>query len=350
MRCPKCGYFSFDHHEACAKCDKELADVRQELNLQDFQPEVPFLLGSLVGDMEFAAGGVEQGLSLTQETEMALSGVDTSGPVTMEGTMDMQGMEQTLDAGAAGDVELDEIVLDDLEGIDAGEIPEANGAEIELEGLSGEGDVAEGPAGDDEEFRGLELDMEDLEETLAGGDASEFELTPSDEPADASAEDTLALELDAEPEIDTASEEPMLELNLDDDDLSALADELEDELGSEAKADAPAAPSTDDPGAMRDASWYPPELPERYGTDRLTLMVRDPHWLFCYWEVDVSGRMAVPPELADNIFMPDEYPADAVLLTESQRHATAGTTAADGVKITAAFDYCHDEAATVAVL
>ena len=239
MRCPKCGYFSFDHHDTCAKCDKELTDVRQELNLQDFQPEVPFLLGSLVGDMEFAAGGGEQGLSLTQETEMALSGVDTSGPITMEGTMDMQGMEQTLDADAVGDVELDEIALDDLEGIDAGEIPLADGAEIELEGLSGEGDVAEGPAGDDEELRGLELDMEDLEETLAGGDASEFELTPSDEPADASAEDTLALELDAEPEIDTASEEPMLELNLDDDDLSALADELEDELGSEAKADAP---------------------------------------------------------------------------------------------------------------
>ncbi|MBN2172264.1 MAG: DUF4912 domain-containing protein [Candidatus Krumholzibacteriota bacterium] len=39
------------------------------------------------------------------------------------------------------------------------------------------------------------------------------------------------------------------------------------------------------PGEMRDASWYPPELPESYGEDRITLMVRDPHWLFCYWEV-----------------------------------------------------------------
>ncbi|MCP4547740.1 MAG: DUF4912 domain-containing protein [bacterium] len=40
-----------------------------------------------------------------------------------------------------------------------------------------------------------------------------------------------------------------------------------------------------DPGAMRDASWYPPELPEAYGENRITLMVRDPRWLFCYWEV-----------------------------------------------------------------
>ena len=44
-------------------------------------------------------------------------------------------------------------------------------------------------------------------------------------------------------------------------------------------------PAGDDPGAMRDASWYPPELPDGYGIDRITLMVRDPHWLFCYWEV-----------------------------------------------------------------
>jgi hypothetical protein len=214
MRCPKCGYFSFDHLDKCAKCDKEMTEVRQDLNLQDFEPEVPFLLGSLVGDMQGAAGGDDQGLSLTKETDLALSGLDTSGPITMEGTMDMEGMEQTLDAGAVGDLELDEISLDDLGDIEAG------GAEIELEEL---------PAGEDEGFMGLEVEMDELEETLAGEDVSDLELIPDDETVDASPEAA----------VDTASEEPMFELDLDDNDLTALADELDTGLGEEPAADVP---------------------------------------------------------------------------------------------------------------
>jgi len=46
-----------------------------------------------------------------------------------------------------------------------------------------------------------------------------------------------------------------------------------------------APPAAADPGSMRDPAWYAPPLPERYDVDRLTLMVRDPHWLFCYWEL-----------------------------------------------------------------
>ncbi len=48
---------------------------------------------------------------------------------------------------------------------------------------------------------------------------------------------------------------------------------------------APPTPPAADPGSMRDPAWYAPPLPERYDVDRLTLMVRDPHWLFCYWEL-----------------------------------------------------------------
>ncbi|MBM4117414.1 DUF4912 domain-containing protein [bacterium] len=57
-----------------------------------------------------------------------------------------------------------------------------------------------------------------------------------------------------------------------------------------------AAPPADDPGAMRDPSWYAPPLAERYGIDRLTLMVRDPHWLFCYWELRPELLAAVRAE------------------------------------------------------
>lgn len=55
--------------------------------------------------------------------------------------------------------------------------------------------------------------------------------------------------------------------------------------------------SSGDPGAMRDASWYAPPLPEGYGFDRLTLMVRDPHWLYCYWELRPERLAEVRAEL-----------------------------------------------------
>jgi len=59
---------------------------------------------------------------------------------------------------------------------------------------------------------------------------------------------------------------------------------------------APAPP----PGEMRDAAWYPPELPETYGEDRITLMVRDPRWLFCYWEVTDALRSRVRADFAED--------------------------------------------------
>ena len=33
-----------------------------------------------------------------------------------------------------------------------------------------------------------------------------------------------------------------------------------------------------------------PQLPHRYGVDRLALMARDPHWLYAYWEITATNR------------------------------------------------------------
>lgn len=37
-----------------------------------------------------------------------------------------------------------------------------------------------------------------------------------------------------------------------------------------------------DPKAFRDEQYF---LPQRYGTDRLVLMARDPQWVYAYWEI-----------------------------------------------------------------
>ncbi len=36
--------------------------------------------------------------------------------------------------------------------------------------------------------------------------------------------------------------------------------------------------------------WHSPEIPRGYGTDRLVLMVRDPNWLFAYWEITAAKQ------------------------------------------------------------
>lgn len=50
MRCPKCGYFSFDYLTECGKCGVGLSEVKEKLGLVAIKPSVPFFLGSLLKD------------------------------------------------------------------------------------------------------------------------------------------------------------------------------------------------------------------------------------------------------------------------------------------------------------
>ena len=36
MKCPKCGYHSFDHMDSCKKCSKDLAEHKAKFNLRGF--------------------------------------------------------------------------------------------------------------------------------------------------------------------------------------------------------------------------------------------------------------------------------------------------------------------------
>ena len=50
MKCPKCGFISFDFNQFCPKCNRELADEQIKLNLPFFRPDPPQLLGILTGE------------------------------------------------------------------------------------------------------------------------------------------------------------------------------------------------------------------------------------------------------------------------------------------------------------
>ena len=207
MKCPKCGNVSFDHLDNCMKCSRDLSADRNELNLMDFRPEVPFLLGSLVGEMQ--GGGVQQDLSFTQETEIELGGLDMDAPLAPEGSIDMLEEAGVTGAGSSDELSLSEIALDDLETIEASALGDAAVEELQL------GDLAElsgedaGPAEEDDGFLGLEF-----EEDESADDFADLEEVLTSEPASADQGDAL-------------------ELDLNEDDLSALAKELEGQLDSE---------------------------------------------------------------------------------------------------------------------
>jgi hypothetical protein len=210
MKCPKCGNVSFDHLDNCMKCSRDLSPDRKELNLLDFRPEVPFLLGSLVGEMQ--GGGVQQDLSFTQETELELGGFDMGEPPAVEGSIEMQEVGGATGAGSSDELSLSEIALDDLETIEASALGDAAAEELQpadLAELSGED---AGLAEEDDGFLGLEFEEDDS----AADDFADLEEVLTSEPEAASADPGDALELD-----------------LNEDDLSALAKELEDHLDTD---------------------------------------------------------------------------------------------------------------------
>ena len=214
MRCPKCGYVSFDHLNNCMKCSRDLSGCRQDLNLIDFRPEVPFLLGSLVGEME--GGGAQQTLSLTQETELELGGLGMSEPPASEGSISMGDLKIPSVDDSSDEMSLSEIALDDLETIEASALGGAGGEELELDDLAELSPKDSSAAEEDEGFLGLEFES----------DGETFEDLGS-------FEDEISLEPEAPAEAAPADPGASLELDLNEDDLSALAKELEDHLEME---------------------------------------------------------------------------------------------------------------------
>jgi hypothetical protein len=48
MKCPKCGYVSFDSNLECPKCRSDISMEQSKLNLPSFRPSPPLLPGAVV--------------------------------------------------------------------------------------------------------------------------------------------------------------------------------------------------------------------------------------------------------------------------------------------------------------
>ena len=254
MRCPKCGYVSFDHNESCPKCNKNLSPERQRLNLITFAPDPPYLLGGLLGEVNesgmhlHSAGSgafnvLQEELEFESETEeMEVSATGASEETEIEVELDSITDEEEILTGEGygfDTTEADTITTtgtmdspqEELEGLEAGD-------SLSLELDTGDTSMAEqgaSPAGEEPEPLVFEMEDITLEETMA---EEEFDLEPaadsiSEAPTqvfDTAGQDeslTLEEEVSAVHEISEESEEAGLK------ETAAITEELGEERESE---------------------------------------------------------------------------------------------------------------------
>ncbi len=81
MKCPKCGYISFDYNQVCPKCNKDIGKEQEKLNLPGFKPDPPYLLEALTGAASASRIGLEAGTYVeSPEMEPVLGGgMDDTG-------------------------------------------------------------------------------------------------------------------------------------------------------------------------------------------------------------------------------------------------------------------------------
>ncbi len=150
MRCPKCGYISFDHLEVCLKCSKDVSKVSSLVEGTTYHVEAPSFL-------RFQTGG---GSSVKEETEIHFDAGQSDFDV-VDPDLDILVDQDTV---VTGDTEID--YENDLGGLD--EFAEEEEFEIALDG-----------EGDNEEI-GLDLgqfeDAFDDQESPAGQDEIQLDL------------------------------------------------------------------------------------------------------------------------------------------------------------------------------
>jgi hypothetical protein len=157
MRCPKCGYISYDHLTACAKCGRDVSELAAELQGTSIKTEAPMFLSGALG----AFSGEEVEFSFEEEGEeeadISLAEAEAEEAATMEAGEDVD-FDLGVEEAELPEEEMTETLA--AEGAEAEEIEEAE--EEETGGIFEELDLS--GTVDDGEEGGLEFDLEDFME------------------------------------------------------------------------------------------------------------------------------------------------------------------------------------------
>jgi hypothetical protein len=179
MKCPKCGYISFDNNQVCPKCNRDISYEQEKLNFPAFRPNPPSLLGALTGEVieSHVDMQIDQSYSEDVSTDIVTeedvnyedSGVIDMGEVTFDdsGALD-RGDIMFNDPQMDVDLELGE--TNEFEAPDSFDsLPqEESVADLDLDSLNDSSELmmsAGGPEIDGDE--GISLAMDDLVEEEA---------------------------------------------------------------------------------------------------------------------------------------------------------------------------------------
>ncbi|MFH1489497.1 MAG: hypothetical protein ABII06_11395, partial [Pseudomonadota bacterium] len=210
MKCPKCGYVSFDYNQVCPKCSKDISSEQEKLNFFPFRPNPPSLLGALTGEANESHVGLRAGTSasfgsMTPDDSMVLDDSALIGGVEDES----QELEISLDSEDSGEFEAaEDLEIPGDEGLPDFELEGGETSEITFE--TGEISIEEA----DMRVSAGEEVQEEISLELGGSGREPMAETPAEE------EDSLTLDLgDFSEEEETTGLEALDEIPIEEDSL-----------------------------------------------------------------------------------------------------------------------------------
>ncbi len=258
MKCPKCGYVSFDFNEICPKCQRSIIPEREKMHHLPFRPEPPFLLGAL--------------LTKTGDSQV---GVELSEAAIAAGTQ-----EHMLP-------------------LDEGTVPAFQDMDLEESPLQKDAAEPEGPSLIEEEPLAIE-DL-DFDEEAAGEDELVEVSTGTGEPeefigSESSPLDEEALSLELEDLLDADKRSELMEEREPDEEALTIEMEAVETVAAETPAELHAPPEVEEPEELFDSFDTGEPGPVEEETER---------------EEDVFSEPAAPPPEPsfgepDELFSPDD--------------------------------------------
>jgi hypothetical protein len=190
MKCPKCGYISFDYNLSCPKCNKDISTEQEKLHIPAFRPDAPYLLGSLIGETnESQAGPGSSGSQISLEEEADIT-LDEANPLDSGEVNVGDSSELNMDFG--------EFTLDDTSALslDTGETQAPAKALQKPKTEKGKPGTGEFKLGPETDLADLDLGAEGEDEFSLDSEEKGEKASPAQEAEDSDLNITLDLEED----------------------------------------------------------------------------------------------------------------------------------------------------------
>ena len=123
MKCPKCGYISFDYNEVCPKCNKNIAALRDKMSLPAYKAAPLSMLKSLTREGSDSDSDIS-----VQVSEDTASVLEEEEGLSLEDSQAIEAMEKTFKDSQEFDIQL-ETTLDEV----WDEAPKADESDLSLD-------------------------------------------------------------------------------------------------------------------------------------------------------------------------------------------------------------------------